>query len=260
MFENSRTHGTSAGFAVSYLGSAVRPTMCVDSGVVFSAGFGKRRQTLICERPEEFNVDLVDAFSVERIVSPAPLSVPGWKETIRKEYAVQSLDTQHLTAKERYNEIVWPIKKITEQGFVLQSATLQHLEQLRFLWKTWCEMKLSDPKVHKISFTAARYWRCIEDALNRLYPNATYVLVNVHGAIAACRVLSLAGTRAFDLAFMSDREVKGSARAMQYLSLRDLFVRGIKEVNFGESTGKGLTHFKTRFAATIVLSYQYDPK
>ena len=251
---DAKSHSTSEGFAVSYLGARVRPVIPLSTGVVFNAGFGRRRMTYLCTQPAR----TMNVYGAVRVLSANPWEVPaGWTITKRKEYVLRSLSADHMTRKERYNEITHPVRTLGKQGYVLRRMTPADLPGVEALWREWCAMKLSDPKLHRISFTAARYLRCVRDALDDAYPSAAYVLAS-SDRIAAARILSTTATRAFDLAFFSDRDVKESARAMQWLSLQDLFANGITEVNFGESTGKGLSHFKTRLNTEVIDSFQHD--
>lgn len=250
---DAKSHCTSEGYAVSYLGAAERHINQVPGGVAFNAGFGRKRVIYLLAEPKQFSPNVV----CERILTPEPINT-DWPKTVRKEYVLRTLDTSHMSSKERYNECTHPVKAVAKQGYAFRELQEGDLEQVRELWKIWCERKLADPKTHRISFTAARYMRCVTDALAGHYKTKSYVLVNVEGRVAACRILQVTDSHAYDLAFFSDIEVKECSRAMQWLALQDMFNSGITEVNFGESTGQGLSHFKTRFKTEILKVYQYD--
>lgn len=260
VLEKSLCHGTSPGFAVSYLGAAVREVHQVADGLLFKAGFGRtHKSTHLCVKPEIFNLPL----SAERVICVQELALDKalFTKTTRKEYVLRSLDAVHaLSSKHRYNETVAPLKAMATAGYKLLPATLDHLESILKLWKEWCAAKLADPRTHAITFTGARYKRCVEDALLAKYEARVFVLINEAAEVASCRVLNICGERAFDLAFFSSFSSAYAARAMQYLSLKSMFESGIKEVNFGESTSSRLTYFKMRFAPEILKIYQYDRK
>lgn len=261
VLEASRCHGTSVGFAISYLGADERAVEQVgSSGILFKAGFGnKRKMTYLCLSAEAFD----PLIPFDRVIcADELLSIgPAFIRTQRKEYVLHSLDGVHgLSSKHRYNECTAPVNACHGAGYSLVEATNEDMPNLLRLWKEWCDAKLQDPRTHAISFTGARYRRCVEHSIQGKYQSKCFIIKNVEGRVISCRVLNVNITRAFDLAFFSDFTIPFAARAMQYLSLKMLFESGIKEVNFGESTSSRLTYFKTRFAPAILKIYQYDRK
>lgn len=255
----ARCHSTSSGFAIAYAAAGVRAVTCVPGGIQFNAGYGRRKETLIVADPDVFvNTDApVDLQSVERILSPIDLKLRGSKSTKRKEYFLTQIDDTLFDAKKRYNELTYPVNRMKKEGWEFCVLTQCDRPAVVKLWDAWCDMKLSSPKLHKISFTAARYLRCFDVAAAGEFPARIYGLKR-DGVLAAFRVLSVPGSRCFDLAFCSDRLLPLAARSMQVQSLRDMFASGVSEVNFGESTGKGLSYWKEILGAKQLISWQLD--
>lgn len=226
-----RSHSTSAGFAISYLGANFRPITELPSGILFKAKFGKHRNVQIVIDSEKFELHPSAARVLSADLLPSIMITP----VKRKEYVLSSLDISHLDKKSRYNETKHPPKAMEKQGFVFRRLEPDDFSAVELLWEKWCKTKLENPKVHRISFTAARYLRCVKDCLQNLYESRAYVLINQESRVASCRVLQTTPSRAFDLAFFSDFEIKESSRAMQWLSLNDLLVGpdALQEVNFG---------------------------
>ena len=255
------SHGSSAGVACSYYGMGEWGEvegLADESGVLFRGGYGGRRTQVAMMR--RYSLPAIASLPAgTRVFCSSPIA-SAFSPVKRKEYTLTISEMgRALNKKSRYNELTHPTKQAWGEGYALRELRADDLPSITVLHALWVANRLADPRVHQISFSRARYLRCCEHVLaTRLYPGVVYGLEQREtGALAAVRVVSL-GSRgtAFDLAFFGDRALPWAARAMQSASLHRLAEsHGVEVINFGESTSKGLTHFKLRLGAAAHFSY-----
>lgn len=248
---SSPAHCMSAGVAVSYFALGRTPIEfdSANQTLTFLSGFGARKVLTYDLQGR----GVIPASSKSLSATKTPHSASK-----RKEYALDlPADASRLDKKSRYNEITRPVNLMERANYrltLLDSSRVEEVESAVRLHDVWVVRKLADERVHRISFSSARYVRCLRDALRGAYPALVYALSDGSN-VAAFRVVNTAGQRAYDLAFIADSALPWAARAMQWLSLCHLNRAGVNYINFGESTGKGLTHFKQRLGATTVFSF-----
>lgn len=239
----SRVHALSAGTACAYYALGVKGDVVVrPTSVLFKGGYGKKSTIALVQGQPEGELPGTRIFATEKF--------PG--SVKRTEYGLDLLQPlgAQLKAKHRYNELAAPAKRSRDAGYVIAQLFPRDIPDIKKLSDSWVANRLADPRVHRMSFTPARYYRCAQQVLEGRFTGVVFGLKNTKtGELIAVRVLSLAGDVAFDLAFFTARDIPWAARALQVLSLDALRARGVVYINFGESTGAGLSFFKLRLGA-----------
>lgn len=253
-FDSSLSHLTSLGFVYSYQGAHPEGASMCPGGLKVTGGLGKSVvHTQYVINPHEFSGPEDD---VNRVCSPIDIQLQGWTSKRREEYLVATAAIFAKTGRDRRHEITRPLAATRCMEF--RKLAPADLPAIKKLWLIWCEEKITSGKVMLMGFPFSRYLRCFEDAVSVTCGRYLAYGIFDAGELVSCRALSVSSATAFDLSFMSDRRNPFLSRSMQVQSIDAMAAEGITHINFGESTSKGLTHFKTRWNCTLTQSYQIE--
>ena len=164
--------------------------------------------------------------------------------------------SQYPSAKKRYARLNYPLRFLDLHGIEVQVATQNDLQLMEDLHRRWTDRKLADPKTHKLSFTSARYWRCVEVGL--MDPGCYTVLVGrklADGSLAAVRVVYREGDTAYDLAFFGWWEPSHISEYLNFAMMCYLYGQGVEYFNTGDPLNARLAHYKQHYPSTELTYY-----
>lgn len=158
--------------------------------------------------------------------------------------------------KKKYqNRIKSPLTLISKLNLTIEEATLNDFNEIKILHDEWVDKKLSDPRVHKISFSKTRYLNCVRVSLERPQSYRCYVFKH-NNRINGCRVIAIENDVAFDLAFFSRFwETSQLTEAQNILSLQYMLSNNIKYLNTGLASGS-LKNYKKQYPHYEVYVYR----
>jgi hypothetical protein len=225
---------------------------------LFLVGYGKARvRHFIMSDPQGFSFQADD-------VLYTTFPVPGLQKRKEIEFNLLAVvDPQsYRDSKQRYNRIKAPFKvKIQVDKAVVGDSG--ELEKVLVAYSEWERGKLDDPTVHKISFTGARYRRCLQlgyHDTSGIYQ--VYVLRDMLDNIVGARVLSVEDKAAFDLAFFVNvmKAPSQSAAAANFRIMQILQGSGVLTLNSGDCLNKDLHAFKSHYPHEYVYFYSGKAK
>lgn len=206
------------------------------------------------------------------IFSQKELPLKNGKKWVEIAYSLDDVfdPSKYKNAKKRYSRLKYPFKWAADHNITLVELTQEDCKEAVALCDVWGKFKLSDEKVHRYSFTLARYKRCIEEglkssvkqglSLTKTERNDYIVLgIFVDGELQAVRSVFRDAEYAFDLAFFGNTW-SGPSQLMNYaemLTLHFLHQKGIKFFNCGAALNKRLQTFKQHIPSYEVISWMY---
>lgn len=186
----------------------------------------------------------------------------GFSKSIEILYDFDELFNRELYAnrKKYQNRIKSPLTLAEKMGILVSVASPSDLQEIRDLHTQWVEKKLSDPRVHQITFSKKRYINCVEMCIED--PNYECLLFkNSDGSeLYGCRVLAKHKDILFDLAFFNKFwQVSQLSESLNVISMHYLQGKGFKYLNTGLASGT-LKDYKKQYPHHEVYVYRKNQK
>jgi hypothetical protein len=186
----------------------------------------------------------------------------GFSKSIEILYDFEEIFNRDLYSnKKKYqNRIKSPLTLASKMGILVSVATSDDLQNINDLHTQWVKQKLSDPRVHQITFSKKRYINCVELCIDD--PNyECLIFTNADKSeLYGCRVLAKHNDILFDLAFFNKFwEVSQLSEALNVISMQYLQSKKYRYLNTGLASGT-LKDYKKQYPHYEVQVFRTNQK
>lgn len=186
----------------------------------------------------------------------------GFSKSIEILYDFEEIFNRDLypNKKKYQNRIKSPLTLASKLGILVNVATIADLQDITDLHTQWVKMKLSDPRVHQITFSKKRYINCVELCIE----NPDYVCLTFTNTdkteLYGCRVLAKHNDILFDLAFFNKFwEVSQLSESLNVISMQYLQSKKFRYLNTGLASGT-LKDYKKQYPHHEVYVFRTNQK
>lgn len=180
----------------------------------------------------------------------------GYTKSIEMVYDLREIFRRenYENRKKYQNRVLSPRSLANKLGLTVREATQADLPGIVKLHDAWVAYKWADPKLHRMTFSTARYRRCVNNAFGQ--EGFRILVVEQDQEIIGCRVLSTQGDFLFDAAFFTYYwRMSQLSEAINVLVLDKLHSMGYNYINIGISSGS-LKTYKQQFPHHLVYVYR----
>lgn len=159
--------------------------------------------------------------------------------------------------KKKYqNRVSTPRNLISKHGIKIRRAEETDIPEIDNLHKRWVERKLSDPRVHIISFSTYRYMRCVIKSLTHSSSSSMVIVAEIDGKIVGVRCVSISGDKLFDAAFFVEFwKISQLSESINVASIDYFSELGFNYLNTGIASGL-LKKYKKHLPHTELFVYR----
>ena len=174
----------------------------------------------------------------------------------------------YKNAKKFYKHVTRPLSLLNREGYSVRELRDADLNQGLALYERWENYKMENYRIYKICFPGGRYKRCLRSSLEEGMSKKIKSLGLFDGAgrLLAYRTVYLASEKAFDCAFITDREADFEDLSAAFEATTLKFLNEHYGVTFfncglgvsGNSPGENLIGFKKHLPNKELIYYKYQ--
>jgi hypothetical protein len=180
----------------------------------------------------------------------------GYTKSVEMVYDLREIfKRENYENRKKYqNRVLSPRSLAKKLNIVIREAVHADLPAIVKLHDEWVAYKWADPKLHRMTFSTARYRRCVNNAFGN--DGFRILVAEMAGEIVGCRVLSTQDDFLFDAAFFTYYWRQSQlSESINVLMLDFLHAMRYNYINIGISTGS-LKTYKQQFPHRLVYVYR----